>query len=118
MKPVGVGVRVFVVRIVCPQVILHWPDTTLDRLHIQQTINSTSIIEGPAYIQGDNQSVFANTTVPDSTLKKKSQFIAYHFVREGTARDEWRTANVNTHDNEADLLTKALPFGAKRVGFV
>ena len=54
----------------------------------------------------------------DSTLKKKSQSIAYHFVREGTARDEWRLAYVNTHDNEADLLTKTLPAGEKRHGFV
>jgi hypothetical protein len=74
--------------------------------------------EGPAYIQGDNQSVLANTTIPDSTLKKKSQSIAYHFVREGAARDEWRTSYVNTHDNEADLLTKQLPSGEKRRGFV
>ena len=75
-------------------------------------------VEGPAYIEGDNQSVLANTTVPDSILKKKSQSIAYHFVREGAARDEWRTAYVNTHDNEADLLTKLLPSGEKRKGFV
>jgi hypothetical protein len=74
--------------------------------------------EGPAYIQGDNQSVLANTTIPDSTLKKKSQSIAYHLVREGAARDEWRTAYVNTHENEADLLTKLLPSGEKRHGFV
>ena len=45
-------------------------------------------INGPAYVFGDNQSVLANTTIPDSTLKKKSQSIAYHFVREGVARDE------------------------------
>ncbi len=45
--------------------------------------------EGPAYIQGDNQSVLANTTMPNSILKKKSQSIAYHFVREDAARDEW-----------------------------
>ena len=75
-------------------------------------------VEGPAYIAGDNQSVLANTTVPDSTLKKKSQSIAYHFVREGAARGEWRTAYVNTHDNESDLLTKLLPSGDKRKGFV
>jgi hypothetical protein len=75
-------------------------------------------VEGPAYIEGDNQSVLANTTIPDSILKKKSQSIAYHFVREGSARDEWRTTYVNTHDNEADLLTKQLPSGAKRKGFV
>ena len=74
--------------------------------------------EGPVYIEGDNQSVLANTTIPDSTLKKKSQSIAYHLVREGVARDEWRTAYVSTHENEADLLTKLLPSGAKRQGFV
>ena len=74
--------------------------------------------EGPTYIYGDNQSVLANTTIPDSTLKKKSQSIAYHFVREGSARDEWRTTYVNTHDNEADLLTKQLPSGEKRRSFV
>lgn len=74
--------------------------------------------EGPAYIYGDNQSVLANTTIPDSTLKKKSQSIAYHFVREGSARDEWRTTYVSTHDNEADLLTKQLPSGEKRKNFV
>jgi len=74
--------------------------------------------EGPAYIYGDNQSVLANTTIPDSTLKKKSQSIAYHFVREGAARDEWRTSYINTHENESDLLTKVLPSGEKRKGFV
>jgi hypothetical protein len=74
--------------------------------------------EGPAYVQGDNQSVLANTSMPDSILKKKSQSIAYHFVREGAARDEWRTTYVSTHDNEADLLTKLLPSGEKRKGFV
>jgi hypothetical protein len=72
----------------------------------------------PVYIQGDNQSVLYNTTLPDSTLKKKSQSIAYHYVREGAARDEWRTSYVNTHDNDADLLTKPLPAGDKRHGFV
>ena len=68
---------------------------------------------GPVYISGDNQSILANTTIPDSTLKKKSQSIAYHFIREGAAWDEWRTSYVNMHDNEADLLTK-LPPPAKR----
>ena len=58
------------------------------------------------------------TTIPDLILKKKSQSIAYHFVWEGSAHDEWRTTYVNTHDNEADLLMKLLPSGAKRKGFV
>jgi hypothetical protein len=53
---------------------------------------------GPAYIYGDNQSVLANVSIPDSQLKKKSQSIAYHFIREGAAKDEWRTSYVNTHE--------------------
>ena len=51
---------------------------------------------------GDSQSVLASTTIPDSTLKKKSQSRAYHFVHEGAARDERRTSYANTHENEAD----------------
>ena len=80
--------------------------------------NTSFNMEGLAYIAGDNQSVLANTTIPDSTLKKKSQSIVYHFVREGAARGEWRTAYVNTHDNESDLLKKLLPSGDKQKGFV
>lgn len=60
----------------------------------------------PAYIEADNQSVLCNTTIPDSTLKKKSQSLAYHMVREGVVRDEWITTYINAHNNEADLLTK------------
>ena len=75
-------------------------------------------VEGPAFVLGDNKSVLANTTVPDSTLKKKSQSMACHFVHDGVARDEWQTACVNTHDNPADPLTKPLPHGEKRIGFV
>ena len=75
-------------------------------------------VNGPCYIQGDNQSVLANTTNPGSMLKKKSQSVAYHFVREGVAQDEWCTSYINTHDNGSDLLTKQLPFGEKRKQFV
>ena len=45
-------------------------------------------VEEPALIFGDNQSVLANTTIPESKLKKKTQSIAYHFVQEGSSRDE------------------------------
>ena len=51
-------------------------------------------------------------------LEKKSQSIAYHFVNEGVARHEWKTSYVNTNNNEAGLLTKQLPHGDKRKGFV
>ncbi len=62
-------------------------------------------VDEPTFVFGNNQSVLANTTAPASTLKKKSNAIAYHFVREGCACDEWRTAYINTNDNIADLLT-------------
>ena len=75
-------------------------------------------VEGPSFIFGDNQSVLANASIPESQLKKKSQSIAYHFVREGVARDEWRMTYINTHDNESDLLTKTMPNGEKRRRFV
>ena len=74
--------------------------------------------EGPVFIQCGNQYVLANTTILNSKLNKKNQSIAYHFVREGADRDEWRTTYVNTHNNEADLLTKLLPSGEKRKGFL
>ena len=74
-------------------------------------------VDEPAYVYGDNQSVLCNTSLPQSTLKKKCLAIAFHFVREGCARDEWRTTYINTHFNLADLMTKPLA-GDKRWGFV
>ena len=61
--------------------------------------------------------MLCDAALPDSTLKKKGQSIACHLVREGVARDEWRTAYVNANDNEADLLMKALS-GEKRKRFI
>ena len=71
-------------------------------------------VNNPCFIFGDNQSVLWNTTVPESTLKKKSSSVAYHFVREGVSIDQWRTAYINTNDNPADLMTKTLPSGINR----
>ena len=39
-------------------------------------------LTGPSYIFGDNMSVIHNTQRPESTLKKKSCSVAYHFCRE------------------------------------
>ena len=71
----------------------------------------------PTYIYGDNKSVLSNSSNPFSTLQKKSCSIAYHFVREGASRDEWRVAYVKTDENVADMLTKPLPGGEKRTRF-
>ena len=74
-------------------------------------------VDEPAFIFGDNKSVLFNSTIHGSTLKKKSNAIACHFVCEGVACDEWRTACVNSDDNVADMLTKPLSV-PKQVKFV
>ena len=70
-------------------------------------------VEEPSYMYGDNNSVLAGSTRPESTIKKKAQSIAFHFIREGCAADEWRTTYINTLENISDLMTKPLS-GEKR----
>ena len=70
-------------------------------------------VSGPTYIYGDNMSVINNTSKPESVLKKKSNSICYHFVREAVAMKECLTTHVPTLQNFADLLTKCLS-GKKR----
>ena len=71
-------------------------------------------INGSTYVFGDNKSVLVNSSEPHSQLKKKSSSIAYHFVREGVAKGEWKATYLNTHLNPSDLLTKSLAGGEKR----
>ena len=40
------------------------------------------------YVYGDNMSVIHNTQIPESTLRKKSNSICYHAVRESVAMGE------------------------------
>ena len=75
-------------------------------------------VDEPSFMFGDNQYVLANTNNPGSTIKKKSQSICFHFIREGCSLDEWRTAYIKTCENIADLLKKYLPNGEKRWHFV
>ena len=70
-------------------------------------------IEGPTYIYGDTQSVIYNTSKSESTLKKKSNSICYHFIREAVAMKECLTTHIPTLKNFADMLTKVL-HGKKR----
>ena len=71
-------------------------------------------ISGPSYIYGDNMSVIHNTQSPDSMLKKKSNSICYHAVRESVAMGESLTGHVSTHENVSDLCTKIMAGGMKR----
>jgi hypothetical protein len=63
-------------------------------------------IEGPTRMRVDNMSVVNNTTRPESVLKKKSNSIAYHYVRESVAAGEIVINYEPTETNLADMLTK------------
>ena len=65
-------------------------------------------VDEPAFIYGENQLVLINASAPESTLKKKSQSLAYHFIREGCTSDEWSTTYIHTLLNVSDLMTEPL----------
>ena len=65
----------------------------------------------PCFVYGDNKLVLYNTTLYESTLKKKSNSIAYHAVREGVTTGEWLTVYEPTDKNVSDLLTNPVPGG-------
>jgi len=71
-------------------------------------------ISGPSYVHGDNMSVIHNTQRPESTIKKKSNQICCHFVRESVAMGETLTGHIDTNENVADLATKIITSRAKR----
>jgi hypothetical protein len=71
-------------------------------------------IDGPTYVYGDNMSVVHNTQRPESVLKKKSNAICYHTVRESAAMGESIIGHIPSVNNPADICTKAVPGGQKR----
>jgi Reverse transcriptase (RNA-dependent DNA polymerase) len=66
-------------------------------------------IEGSTNVFCDNEAVCKNTTLPESTLKKKHHSIAYHRCREAVAAGTVRIAKEATKTNLSDLFTKLLP---------
>jgi hypothetical protein len=63
-------------------------------------------IDNSTNIFCDNEAVYKNTTMPESTLKKKHHSIAYHRCREAVATDTFRVAKEGTQTNLSDLFTK------------
>jgi hypothetical protein len=70
-------------------------------------------IEGPTNVYCDNEAVTKNTTIPESTLKKKHNSIAYHRAREAVAAGTIRVTKEDGKTNLADVLTKLLPQAVK-----
>ena len=64
--------------------------------------------DGPASVFCDNEAVYQNTTVPESTLNKKHRSIAYHRCREASAAGTVCIAKEGTLTNLADLFTKIM----------
>jgi hypothetical protein len=71
-------------------------------------------IDGPTYVYGDNMSVVHNTQRPESVLKKKSNEICYHAVRESAAVGGSAIGHIPSVNNPADKCTNAVPGGQKR----
>jgi hypothetical protein len=53
-------------------------------------------IDEPFYCYRDNMSVIQNTHNPESTLKKKSNLICYHYIRECVAMGEAMTVHIRS----------------------
>ena len=70
-------------------------------------------IEGPTNVFCDNEAVTKNVTIPESTLKKKHNSIAYHRTREAVAAETIRVTKEDGATNLADVLTKLLPQATK-----
>ena len=66
-------------------------------------------IEGPTNILCDNEAVYKNCSIPESTLRKKHHSIDYHCNREAVALMTCRIAKEDTKTNLSALFTKILP---------
>ena len=65
-------------------------------------------VDEPVFFYGDNQSILVNALSPESTIKKKSQSMAFHFICKVYATDEWRTTYIHTPLNVSDLMSKLI----------
>lgn len=63
-------------------------------------------IQGHTHVKVENMSVVTKMTAPESTLKKKSNAIAYHFVGESVAADIIRITFENSELNFADFYIR------------
>ena len=75
-------------------------------------------VEVPAEIFCDNMSVFKNSSIPTSALKKMHNVICYHRVRESQAAGILWVGCIPGEFNLADLFTKTTMTGNTRHNFV
>jgi hypothetical protein len=63
-------------------------------------------LDGQAHFRVNNMLVVHNMTNPGSMLKKNSNEISYHYVREGMASGVGRVGYEESKSNHADMLTQ------------
>ena len=61
-------------------------------------------IEGPSIMFGDNESVVKSTTIPNSSLKRKSLLLAFHMIREAIAANIINSFHMPGKENPVDCL--------------
>jgi hypothetical protein len=71
-------------------------------------------LSGPTFVYWDNMSVVHNTQRPEYVLKKKSNSIFYHEVRESDYMGESIIGHVPSVEHPADICTKVVPGDQKR----
>ena len=62
----------------------------------------------PTDMYGDNFGVIQSAEIPEGELKKKHIAISYHYVREAIAAKIVNAHWIRSHENFADVCTKAL----------
>jgi hypothetical protein len=71
-------------------------------------------LSGPTYVYGDKMYVVHNTQQPESVLKKKSNSVCYHAIRDYAAMGESIIGHVPYVDNPYYIYSKVVPGGQKR----
>ena len=78
-------------------------------MDLRITLKSMGVpLDGPSWMMGDNKSVITSSTLPHSSLNKRSNALAYHRVRSSIAAGILKFCYVNSKQNPADPLTKFL----------
>ena len=83
------------------------------RIALQTTYDGDTIVGSILYIQRQHV-LNPQYATPESTLKKKSNAICYHTIRESVAMGECLMGHIGTDHNSANTNTKVLPGGAKQ----
>jgi len=82
---------------------------TEEAISLRYTLRCFGVpVSKPTHMLGDNRSVLDSVNIPQSELKKKHIAISYHFVRYAIAARIIDAAWIRSHENYADILTKAL----------